>query len=211
MNRRGFLGRTIAALAVVCSGGFSLVGCSATSVMNDLLNWIPVGLKAISSVLTLLSGGGIILGPPTMVVIGLVQTGLTDLKLAIAEYQSTTPPPAGALAKIDTFLSDLVSNLGTILQQLPAGPANTITLVAGLFELVLSAIQGFMVQIPAVATSLPKAQAAVNRGFIINGVSVSISPRKNLTRRSFIHDFNKLATAGGHPEVNLHESLLQHL
>jgi hypothetical protein len=212
MERRSFLSRTVLAVAVLFSGGLSLVGCTASSVMQDLFNWIPVGLSAVNSVLTLLSGAGILLGPGVLVTIAMIQTGLTDLKLAIAQYQSTTPPPVGSLAKIDTFLSDLVSNLGNVLNQLPSGPANIVTLVAGLGELVLTTIQGFMVKIPAVAASLPKTQATLGHGMMISGqAAIPLTPRKDLTRRGFIHDFNKQAVAGGHPEAKLHESLIQHL
>jgi hypothetical protein len=211
MNRRTFLNRAARLVAAIAVLGVSLTltGCSA---LTDLLNWIPVGLQAISSILSLLSGAGVVVGPAISTIIGLIQVGLADLRLAIVEYQSTVPPPAGALAKIDTFLADLVSNIGNVLQQLPTGPASIITLVVGLFELVLSTIEGFLMQIPAAAAgALPKTDAVFKRGMTVNGVAVSIGPRKNLTRRAFIRDYNRLVDAGGQPGAALPESLAQHL
>lgn len=208
MNRRSFLGRTILGL-VALSMPVVMTGCN---VFNDLLNWIPVGLSAISGILSLLSGGGVVLGPGITAIIALIQAGLTDLKLAIVEYQSTTPPPAGALAKIDTFLSDLVSNIGNVLSQLPPQPANLITLVIGLFELLLSTIQGFINKVPMAAQQVPKTAAVLKRAMVgPGGKAIVIAPRTNLSRRAFIHDYNRLAEAGGHSEVKLHESLVQHL
>ena len=207
MRRRSFLSAVVAIAAL--GPTVLLTGCSA---LTDLLNWIPVGLQAISSILSLLSGAGVVVGPAISTIIGLIQVGLTDLRLAIVEYQSTVPPPAGALAKIDTFLADLVSNIGNGLGQLPTGLASIITLVVGLFELVLSTIEGFLMQIPAAAAgALPKTDAVFKRGMTVNGAAVSIGPRKNLTRRAFIRDYNRLVNAGGQPQAALPESLAQHL
>ena len=135
MNRRSFIGRTVLAL-VALSTPVIMTGCNWAT---DLLNWIPIGISAVNGVLSLLAGAGIVLGPGVVVIIGLIQAGLTDLKLAIVEYQSTTPPPAGALAKIDTFLSDLVSNIGNVVSQLPAG--NIIGLAISLLMLVLDTFE----------------------------------------------------------------------
>lgn len=212
MKRRGFL-KNVGALFMLAAVGISSMGVSCQNVFTDLLNWIPVGLSAVASVLTLLSGAGIVLGPMVVATIGLITASLNDLKLAIVEYQSTTPPPAGALAKIDTFLADLVSNLGNALQQLPTGTTNVITLVVGLVELVLSTIQGFVAQVPPAWASLQKTRVAFTKAIIVNGqvLAVGPRPRHKLTRRSFIHDWNHMATSGGHPEAKLPESLIQHL
>ncbi len=210
MNRRTFVQRTGGALVALAAIGTSAFTSGCNNIFTDILNWVPVGLSAISSVLTLLSGAGLVLGPGVMVIMGLIQAGMADLKLAIVQYQSTTPPPAGSLAKIDAFLSDLVSNIGNVMQQLPGGTSNVITLVVGLFELVLSTIQGFITQVP-MAAAMPRTKAMLARPLMVNGRAVVIYPRTNLSRRHFIHDFNALATAGGHPEAKLHESLLQHL
>lgn len=206
MNRRSFIGRTILA-AVAVSFPFTMTGCN---VFNDLLNWIPVGLSAVANVLTLLSGAGIVLGPGVTAAIGLISAGLNDLKLAIVEYQSTNPPPAGALAKIDQFLGDLVNNIVSVLSQLPAGVSNIITLVVGLFELLLSTIQGFINQVP-MAAQMTRTKAALGAHGLAAGRPLVIANRTNLSRRAFIHDWNNLATSGGHPEAKLHESLFQHL
>lgn len=208
MNRREF-GKLSGIGAFLLATGASILttGCNA---LSDLLNWIPVGLQAVTSILNLLNGAGISLPPAVLTVVELIQVGLGDLKLAIVEYQSTTPPPAGALQKIDTFLAALVSNIGNILSQLPTAPNNVITLVIGLFELLLTTIQGFIASVP-VAASLTKTRAVFAKPFMVRGQAVSLTPRTNLSRRAFIHSFNALTTAGGHKEANLPESLVQHL
>lgn len=204
MDRRSFVGRTILSL-VALNLPLCVTGCN---VFTDILNWVPIGINAISGVLSLLGGAGIVLGPGVVALLGLIQAGLTDLRLAIVEYQSTTPPPAGALAKIDTFLGDLVNNLGNVLTQLPVGPASIIGLAAGLLELVLGMIQGFISKVPM--ASFPKTVAALKRPLVNGAVPIVIPVRMNLSRRKFIHDYNLMAEAGGHPQVKLPESFWQH-
>ena len=83
----------LAVLALVAlSTPVIMTGCDWDT---DLLNWIPIGVSAVNGVLSLLAGAGIVLGPGVVAIIGLIQAGLTDLKLAVVEYQSTTPPPVG--------------------------------------------------------------------------------------------------------------------
>lgn len=212
MNRRYFskvLGLFAAALYLPVT---LLTGCSASTVFTDLSNWIPVALSAMTSILTLLGGAGIVIGPAVTAGIALVQTGLAGLKQAIAQYEATTPPPVGVLAEIDTFASDLVSNLANVISQLPSAASNDITLAAGLFELTLSTIQGFAANLPpATVTGLPKLRAALGRGITFRGQVITVPVATNLTRRHYIASFNSMVKAGGHPDAELRESFFQHL
>jgi hypothetical protein len=201
MVRRLFLEKMGKFLLLFMALGTSVVltGCA---VMTDILNWVPAGLTAVTGVLTLLSGAGIVLGPGVALLITAIQAGLTDLKLAVQEYQSTTPPPVGALAKIDTFLSDLVNNIGNVLRQLPQAPI--ISLVVGIFQLVLSMIEGFVARMPAAATTgLVKTQAAFKRPITVGGKVLVITPRANTSKGAWVRDYNKLVAASGHSEVSL--------
>ena len=205
MHRRNFLTRSGLALFALAMGGMTfLTGCSWET---DLLNWLPLGIQSINTILSLLAGAGILLGPSILATIGVIQAGLEDLRLAVIEYQATNPPPVGLLAKIDTLLSDLVANIGNVISQLPAN--NIISLVIGLFELVLSMLEGFLQR--ATPTSLPKTAAALKRAIVVQGKSVVVFPRTNLSRRKYIHDFNHLLDAGRHSEDHLHTSLLERL
>jgi len=205
MHRRSFLTRSGLALFALAMGGMTfLTGCSWET---DLLNWLPLGIQSINTILSLLAGAGILLGPSILATIGVIQAGLEDLRLAVIEYQATNPPPVGLLAKIDTLLSDLVANIGNVISQLPAN--NIISLVIGLFELVLSMLEGFLQR--ATPTSLPKTAVALKRAIVVQGKSVVVFPRTNLSRRKYIRDFNHLLDAGGHSEDDLHESLVQKL
>lgn len=210
MNRRSFIGRVVTAIVGFAALGGAVLG-TGCNWEADLENWIPVGLQALASILSLLSGAGIVLGSSAAQTVSVIQQGLGDLKLAVVQYASTTPPPAGALQRIDALFSDIVSNIGNVLSQLPAQPARVVTLVTGLFELVLSTVQGFMTQVPMAPTAMPKTAASLKRALVINGKPAVIGPAKNLSRRHFIHQFNTLAEAGGEPQAKLPESLLQHV
>lgn len=210
MNRRSFVQRVVTAVIGFAALGGAVLG-TGCNWEQDLQNWIPVGLQALKSILSLLSGAGIALGSSAAQTVSVIQQGLGDLKLTVVQYASTTPPPAGALQRIDALFSDIVSNIGNVLSQLPAQPARVVNLVTGLFELVLSTVQGFMTQVPMAPTAMPKTADSLKRALVINGKPAVIGPAKNLSRRHFISQFNKLAEAGGESEAKLPESLLQHV
>ena len=100
MNRRTFT-RIASLVLLLATSGISLflAGCG---VWTDILNWVPVGEAAINSILAVLTGNGVVITPAIQAIVQLIEAGFAALTAAIKEYQSTTPAPVGALAKVET-------------------------------------------------------------------------------------------------------------
>jgi hypothetical protein len=205
-NKFSFMGL----VSMVFLSGLSLVttGCAVAA---DIANWVPVGINAFQSLLTLLDG---LVTPPLQILFQAIIAAMNALVSVAKQYDAITPPPTGALANLKAALQLVITNFQSFLQGINFG-SNTslISLVTGLAEMILATISGFEAALPA---SVAKAYGAsvVPKEFRAGSVQISgISPRPRhkLTRRSFIHDWNALATAGGHKESKLPESLVQHL
>ena len=188
ISRRQFAGHLARGAAVVALAGTTLEldGCN---VFTDIETWIPVGIDAVNGILAVLSSNGVVLLPQVTVIVGLIQAGFTALKGAIVEYQSTTPPPVGALQKIETIFQDIVNNFGAFLQgiNLPAG--SLFTLIASLVQVILSTIAGFVNKLPTgtttVATSLR----------ISATQTVPVLPHAR-SKRQFKKDYNSVLDGG---------------
>ncbi len=192
MNRRTFASRIGSFALLAFAGGFSLslTGCN---VFSNILNWIPVGLSAIDSIITLL---GPLVPPPAIAIIVLVKAAFADLSAAISQYNADTNPAdkSSLLAKIKTLLSAIADNFQKFLDALNLGNNPIVAIVIGLANIILSAIMGFMGQLPAIPTT-----KAVKLGT----QTQPVVPKTYKTVAAFKADFNKVAVAGGHPEIEL--------
>ena len=109
-HRRGFLamlgsGAGYLAMAAAGAGSLAMAGCDPIA---EIKAWIPVGLNALQSIVTLL---GPLVPPGVAAIIGVVKVAFSDLLDAIQQYQ--TAPPADTatwLGKIKTFMSDLTTS-----------------------------------------------------------------------------------------------------
>jgi hypothetical protein len=216
MNRRNFIGKTgllVVGLRITGASavGFWTAGCN---VFTDVLNWVPVGEAAVNSILAVLTGNGVLISPALQSIIGLIEAGFAGLSGAIKEYQSTTPPPAGSLAKIETFFKDVVDNFKTFLASLKVN-AGLLGIVVGLAQIVLSTIAAFMNRLPA-ASSLRRRLTLNDVHVADSGYYLVVVPKER-TRRAFKKDFNHVLDAGSSVGViapksaYLHVSLLERL
>lgn len=203
MNRREFVGSIGKGAAIIALGG-ATIEMSGCNVFNDIENWIPVGEAAVNSILSTLAANNIGISPTAAAVVKDVFASFDALKAAIAEYKSTTPPPAGALAKVQTAFKDITDQLGTFLQnvQLPGG--NIVTLVVGLANVVFSTIAAFANQLPTNGATI----AAPTR-YRVSGLEYGVVP-KSRSRRAFKHDFNaELDKAKGFGVIVPHSAYLK--
>lgn len=194
MNRRQFTGRLLTALIFIttASSAIFMTGCS---VFNDILNWAPVGQAAINSILTVLTGNGILISPGLQAIIGLINAGFTALIAAIKEYQSTTPPPVGTLSKIETAFNDIVDNFKTFLASLNVS-SGLLGIITGLAQIVLSTIAAFMHQLPASPAVKNVADKTSSAKVAASAITVTAKKR---SASAFKNDFNavlKSAPAG---------------
>jgi len=198
VSGKGTLGTAI--LTATAGGSVMLSGCN---VFSDILNWVPVGEAAVNSILAVLTANGVVIAPDAQIIVGLIMAGFTALTAAIKEYQSTTPPPVGALAKIQAAFKAITDNFQTFLASLNVS-GGVLGIISGLAQVVFSTIVAFMNQLPASSAALRT--ATVSSSFTIgspifrNVNRVVILPKLR-TRRVFKKDWNAvLATA---PQVGV--------
>ena len=197
ITRRSFGKLTSGSLLALATGtSITLTGCN---VFSDILSWIPVGITAINGILTVL---GTLVPPGALFIISQVKSGFADLAAAVREYQADTNPAdkSTLLEKIRTLLLDIVTNFQGFLNQLNLGTNTIVNIVIGLAQVVLSALMGFLGQLPtAPATSKRIAPVTFNVG----GKQNVIVPHFYKTIQEFKSAYNSVATADGHPELNI--------
>lgn len=195
MNRRTFVSR-IGGFALLAGASGSLVALTGCNVFSNILNWIPVGLSAIDSIVALL---GPLVPPGATAILTIVKAAFADLSAAVSEYNADTNPAdkSSLLAKIKTILKDIADNFQSFLNALNLGNNPLVAIVIGLANIILSAIMGFMGQLPASGT------LTMATSVHVGGQTQPVTPKVYKSVGAFKADFNKVAIANHHPEVEL--------
>jgi hypothetical protein len=185
MDRREFHKAIGTAGLVLAVGGTSieLGGCS---VITDIESWIPIGLAALDSIEAELKANNVPIPAVLVTVENDVKLALADLQAAAQEYDSTSPPPVGALQKLQAALKAVTDQFGNFLAQLQLPGGGLLNLILNLAGIVFSTIAGFINRLPVPATfksSVVSAQYRVS-GQVLNVVA------KERSRRAFKKDWN---------------------
>ena len=186
-TRRQFSSTILLALSAL-SMPFVMAGCN---VIDSILTWVPVGLTALQGIVTLL---GPLIGPAAGIVL-LIKAGFADLSAALTDYKNDTNPADKntLLAKIRTLLADIVAHFQDFLAALNLGNNPIVNIVVGLVSIILSAIEGFMGQLPQ--------PTALTASFHVGARQFTVTPKYYKRVSDFKRDFNSVATANGHPEI----------
>jgi hypothetical protein len=186
------------------TGGAALfmMGCN---VFEDIENWVPVGLAAFQSVVSLLASAGVI-NPVADAGINLLISAITNafnqIVADVKAYQAITPAPAGALQKIQATLSIIVQNLQAFLNSINVTDSKLLDTIVGLAQIILSTIAAFENDLVAKGAQ-PGTMSPTRRTHLShNARTIQIVPQAR-TVNQFISDFNSTAAAHGHPEVHL--------
>ena len=184
MNRRSFIG--IGTLALAAGSALFSAGCS---VFNKIAAWIGVGIAAVTSVVNLLAGAGIlntVEGGLITTALGLIKAGFADVQAAIAEYENAPADSKLTFAgRISTALQALSDQFQKFWSDLNIPHASLAALVQGLIGIILSTIAGFMTQLPPPATP----PLTVSK-------RLSVVPQKR-DEKQFRSDFNALLAQSG--------------
>jgi hypothetical protein len=194
LTRRQFSKLTSTSLLALATGAsISLIGCN---VFNDILNWVPVGISAIEGIVTVL---GPLVSPGALAIIALVKIAFADLSATVTEYNNDTNPAdkATLLAKIRTILNDIVTNFQSFLDQLNLANNPIIAIVIGLANVVLSAIAGFLGQLPVSGTRV------MATSFRVNGQMTTVVPHYYKHASDFRNAYNAVCAADGHAEIEI--------
>lgn len=196
MNRRNFVKSLSLGSLVLATGSVaSLSGCIAGTVFIDILNWIPTAVSAINGIVTVL---GAFMPPGSAAIITLIDAALASLAATITEYNNDTNPAdkATLLAKIRTILNDVSTNFQSFLNTLGLGTNPIVAIVIGLANIILSAIAGFLNQIPQSPTT-------TSISYRLNGMSHTVTPKLYKSVKAFKSDYNAICIANNHPEIEL--------
>jgi hypothetical protein len=178
-------------------------GCN---VYDDLENWITVGIASLNSIVVILKANGI---TPASAIVNAILGALNATRNAIVEYKSTTPPPVGAVAKIETALKDVVDNFTAFLRSLSLGDVGLFSLISGLLQIIFSTIAGFQNKLPVLTLS-PQNKLSTSMAIAaqVSGVPVVAQHR---TVRQFKKDWNTQLDNGPSHDVNVPRSAYHHI
>lgn len=204
-SRRNFVA-TIGKGALLLPLASTPILMSGCNVFTDIENWVPVGISTFSSIVTLLEGAGVInpvAGAPISAIINTINAGFSQIIADVKAYQSITPPPVGALAKLQTILQIVETNMQAFLASINISDNKLLLLVTGLAQIILSTIAGFINSLPA------SAGFVMQKSVRVSGQLITVTPKLR-SIRGYKKDWNKVCTANGHPEMQQHLSFLEH-
>lgn len=195
VTRRGFGKMAGTGMLALASGvSFTLTGCG---VFDDILTWIPIGITAITGIVTVL---GALVPPEGLVIINIVKAAFADLAATVTQYKNDTNPAdkATLIAKIRTLLVDIVANFQSFLDQLNIGNSPIEAIVIGLANVVLSALAGFLGELPATGTRMLSGTFHV-------GHSAPHTYSTHLYKRvkDFKSAYNAVCASHNHPEIEI--------
>lgn len=190
LSRRHLIKTSI--LVVAFGSTLFQTGCS---LWQNILSFVPVGEAALNSILALLAANGVAVAPALQAIVQLIETAFNDLVAAVKEYESTTPPPAGALAKIQAAFKAITDNFSNFLQQLGVS-GGLLAVIAGIAQIIFSTIAGFVNQLPTTAQISQRSTVRVaSKDFPVVAKKRSAS--------QFKHDVNSVLDAGKATGLNV--------
>jgi hypothetical protein len=186
IDRRKF--NKTALLIVAAAGTGTLIGCGA---VQDISDWIPLAQSALAAAKLVLTSNGLTLPPAAALAFNAAAASLTDLQGACKTYLSTNPPPQGAAAQVETFLSAVVANFNGFLQQIGLPGGSLLNEIIGLISVVLSTIAGFQNELLAKGIIRTQLLGSTVR---VSNTTVAVVPKQR-TQRQFVNDWNAAADA----------------
>ena len=175
------------------ASAFSLVaaGCpSFSNVFSDISTYVGLGVTAVSGVVAILSGGGIVstaAGVAITAVLALIKAGFADISAAVAEYENAAPADKATLeGKISTAIQAVVDQIQNFWNDLKIPDAKLASTVQGLLELIVGTLSAFL-------TKLPAAPAAPT----VTARKLAVAPKMR-TAKGFVKDYNNILAQNGY-------------
>ena len=192
-TRRSF-GKLVSGGALALAMGETLMGLSCSSVYADILKYVPVGLSAFASVLSILSGGGVTIAPVVATIVALVNAGFADLQAVVTAYDAAPAAnKATLLGKISTALASVEANLQGFWSNLTIPDTKLESIVQGLLGIITTTLLGFGTQLPAPSPT----PALMARGSLRR--TIAGTPTKRSVKQ-FRNDFNAILKQNGMSE-----------
>jgi len=183
-----------AGVLALAGTGMELGGCSLGSVWAQIQAWVPAGIAAFESVVTLVAP---LAAPGIDTIATTVQAGFAALAAAVNQYLNAPAASKATLEqKVLLIFSQLQGDLQAFLSAVNVAGTNPIVkIVLGLISIIVSTITGFLGQIG----TPPVTPASLTLG----GSTIAITPASR-NRAQFVKDFNAACVAAGHLELEIH-------
>ena len=156
MVRRGFLKLT--GLAAVAAAVPFQVACSLKDVYKQVAAYVPVALQAFASVISILSGAGVISAPISVLIdaaIALVKVGFADLLKAVSDYEAAeASAKPGLIGAISSALLVAEQDIQAFWNDLAIPDVQLAQLIEGLLGVITTTLAGFAAALPTTTTSV---------------------------------------------------------
>lgn len=200
MNRRSFGSLILKGAGAL--GLTSLVSVTAacpawlSSLYQDILKYVPVGLQAFGEIVSLLNDAGIIPTPISTaanLIINAVKAGFADLQTDITNYDAApASQKTTLLGKISTALQILEGNLQQFWSDLDIPDPALASTVESLLGIILAALGGFASALPAPVSTPALNEVLRKRATLSKTIKV---PAQRMTVKEFRKSFNSKAPA----------------
>lgn len=181
MNRRDFVGHlTGGAAGLALAGAFSLDGCTAQTAIDELEQWVPVGLAAFDGIAAIVDS--------VFTTIATTTDALwAALSNAISLYQHSTDPTTTKLDKVIAALDALSGRLTQALAALPVSiPAAVLSAAKLGLALLIATLKNIQAKLEPAPTPVPaNVKAAI-------GTTAPATSKKD-----FVNKWNAIMAANG--------------
>lgn len=181
INRRHFGIASLVSLVMVTTACPSWL----SSVYTDIKNYAPTILAAVASILSILTGAGIITTPLISGIVSLISTSVADLVAAVNTYQSAPADQKQTLlGKISTALADAEANIQQFWSDLTIPDPQLAATIKSLLGVIISTLAGYF---NAIGKPVALSEAQVRRAQLAK--TIQVTPKKrNLSE--FKKDWN---------------------
>jgi hypothetical protein len=194
MTRRQFSLSSLGMFLLAAASSAWTFGCNT---LDNIVKWLGVGTQALNSVVGLLTGAGIINtveGAAISLVLKLIKAGFADVQAAVDEYDRADPASKLTLkGKISTALQALTDQIQKFWNDLSIPNSQLAGLIQGILGVILTAIAGFMTQLPTPVT--PSTSMQLSR-------RISVTPRK-MNAQQFVSEINTLLNQAGQSQFSI--------
>jgi hypothetical protein len=158
----------------------------STNVVNNILKYIPVAVTALTGILSVLSGNGIVLAPVAAAALAAAKVVLADLVADITQYENApAADKTTLLGKISTALAIVEANLQQFWNDLNLPSGNVASIIEGVLTVVLSTLAAFATQLPT-----PVVTAALKEVRERKLTRTLTTPAKKRSLKEFKSDLN---------------------
>jgi hypothetical protein len=182
-----YLARTLL-LSTATGSALALGGCD---VWSAIVSWEPTAKAALNGIITILGANGFPISQAAAAIVQTIEAALDQLIADVQAYKAVTPPPVGALQKIETAFSIITANFQTFLADIQVPDSPLLETIVAIVRVILSTIAGFENKTGAgVVSSAMRIGGA--RG---NARVITITPKLR-TPGGFKRDYNSQLAAG---------------